>query len=311
MPERRADARGRRARTIVSVVRDGCRRFIARALRAGPIPRHVAVIMDGNRRFACASGVALARGHARGADVLREACAWCFELGVETLSVYALSTENFKRSERELEALFDLACGEIGTLIDDEGLRLREARVHVSGDLDALPKRVRDKAKEAMEKTKDNRGPMLNVCMAYTGREDIARAVMKTREDVRGGALDASEVDERAVASRLHGAEREIELGAGMPEVDLLVRTSGETRLSDFTLFNARFAKLVFVEVLWPDFTFMDLVHAVWQYQLGAKDLKRSRRAYDDANAIEAESAVVAEVRVQPGRVAKGAKRSV
>ena len=75
MPERRADARGRRARTIVSVVRDGCRRFIARALRAGPIPRHVAVIMDGNRRFACASGVALARGHARGADVLREACA--------------------------------------------------------------------------------------------------------------------------------------------------------------------------------------------------------------------------------------------
>ena len=95
--------------------------------------------MDGNRRFACASGVALARGHARGADVLREACAWCFELGVETLSVYALSTENFKRSERELEALFDLARGEIGTLIDDEGLRLREARVHVSGDLDALP----------------------------------------------------------------------------------------------------------------------------------------------------------------------------
>jgi undecaprenyl diphosphate synthase len=177
--------------------------------------------------------------------------------------------------------------------------------------LDALPKRVRDKAKEAMEKTKDNRGPMLNVCMAYTGREDIARAVMKTREDVRGGALDASEVDERAVASRLHGAEREIELGAGMPEVDLLVRTSGETRLSDFTLFNARFAKLVFVEVLWPDFTFMDLVHAVWQYQLGAKDLKRSRQAYDDANAIEADSAVVAEVRVQPGRVAKGAKRSV
>jgi undecaprenyl pyrophosphate synthase len=123
--------------------------------------------------------------------------------------------------------------------------------------------------------------------------------------------LDASEVDERAVASRLHGAEREIELGAGMPEVDLLVRTSGETRLSDFTLFNARFAKLVFVEVLWPDFTFMDLVHAVWQYQLGAKDLKRSRQAYDDANAIEADSAVVAEVRVQPGRVAKGAKRSV
>jgi hypothetical protein len=91
----------------------------------------------------------------------------------------------------------------------------------------------------------------------------------------------------------------------------LLVRTSGETRLSDFTLFNARFAKLVFVEVLWPDFTFMELVHAFWQYQLGAKDLKRSRQAYDDANAIEAESAVVAEVRVQPGRVAKGAKRSV
>ena len=237
-------------------------------------------------------------------------CEWCFELGVTTLSVYALSTENFKRSSEELEALFDLACGKLGALVEDEGLRTRGARVHVSGDLGALPKRVRAKALEAMERTKTHRGPMLNVCLAYTGREDAVRAVMATRREVRDGTLDARDVDETTLGRHLHGAERETTIGEGMPEVDLLVRTSGETRLSDFMLVNARFAKLVFVEVLWPDFTFMDMVHAIWQYQRGAGDLKRARAAYEaslaTSSSVDARStekhdadAVVAEIHLK------------
>lgn len=290
----RGNGRRRARRTMIGRARarvsGAFRRVITRVLRAGDVPRHVAVIMDGNRRFACHEGMAYARAHARGADVLTATCEWCFELGVTTLSVYALSTENFKRSSEELEALFDLACGKLGALVEDEGLRTRGARVHVSGDLGALPKRVRAKALEAMERTKTHRGPMLNVCLAYTGREDAVRAVMATRREVRDGTLDARDVDETTLGRRLHGAERETTIGEGMPEVDLLVRTSGETRLSDFMLVNARFARLVFVEVLWPDFTFMDMVHAIWQYQRGAGDLKRARAAYEASLATSSSS---------------------
>ena len=264
------------------------RRVVTRVLRAGAIPRHVAVIMDGNRRYAVHAGAELGLGHERGADVLMRACEWCFELGVETLSVYALSTENFKRSERELEALFDLACGRLGSLSTSGVVERHDARIHVSGDLAAVPARVRAKAMEVMQKTWDHRGPLLNVCLAYTGREDATRAVLRAREGVRSGELKPEDVDETTLQSLLHGGERPpFPTSTGMPEVDLVIRTSGETRLSDYMLVNARFAKLVFAEVLWPDFTFMDMVHAIWQYQRGYADITAARRAYDDARERE------------------------
>lgn len=215
---------------------------------------------------------------------MMRACEWCFELGVETLSVYALSTENFKRSERELETLFDLACGRLGSLSTSGVVERHDARIHVSGDLEALPARVRAKAIEVMRKTWNHRGPLLNVCLAYTGREDATRAVLRAREGVRLGELRAEDVDETTLQSLLHGGERPpFPTSTGMPEVDLVIRTSGETRLSDYMLVNARFAKLVFAEVLWPDFTFMDMVHAIWQYQRGYADITAARRAYEDA----------------------------
>lgn len=265
------------------------RRVVTRVLRAGAIPRHVAVIMDGNRRYAVHAGARLGLGHERGADVLMRACEWCFELGVETLSVYALSTENFKRSERELETLFDLACGRLGSLSTSGVVERHDARIHVSGDLAALPARVRAKAIEVMRKTWNHRGPLLNVCLAYTGREDATRAVLRAREGVRLGELRPEDVDETTLQSLLHGGERQpFPTSTGMPEVDLVIRTSGETRLSDYMLVNARFAKLVFAEVLWPDFTFMDMVHAIWQYQRGYADITAARRAYEDAREREA-----------------------
>lgn len=275
------------------------RRVVTRVLRAGAIPRHVAVIMDGNRRYAVHAGAKLGLGHERGADVLMRACEWCFELGVETLSVYALSTENFKRSERELETLFDLACGRLGSLSTSGVVERHDARIHVSGDLAALPARVRAKAIEVMRKTWNHRGPLLNVCLAYTGREDATRAVLRAREGVRLGELRPEDVDETTLQSLLHGGERPpFRTSTGMPEVDLVIRTSGETRLSDYMLVNARFAKLVFAEVLWPDFTFMDMVHAIWQYQRGYADITAARRAYEDAREREARGERVSPVHV-------------
>lgn len=245
------------------------------------------------------AGAQLGLGHERGADVLMRACEWCFELGVETLSVYALSTENFKRSERELETLFDLACGRLGSLSTSGVVERHKARIHVSGDLAALPTRVRAKAIEVMRKTWNHRGPLLNVCLAYTGREDATRAVLRAREGVRLGELRPEDVDETTLQSLLHGGERPpFPTSTGMPEVDLVIRTSGETRLSDYMLVNARFAKLVFAEVLWPDFTFMDMVHAIWQYQRGYADITAARRAYEDARERDARGERVSPVHV-------------
>ena len=300
-----ASARAKRvANAWLDVLAAAVRRRVAAVLRRGAIPRHVAVIMDGNRRHARAGGGSLARGHERGAETLARACEWCFDLGVEYLSVYALSTENFNRPAEELEALFELAIDKLGALARDERLMRHRARVHVSGDLAALPTAVREAAVAVMEATRANDGPMLNVCMAYTGREDIARAVVETRRAVRAGTLRACDVDERELESRLHGSERASILGEGMPPVDILVRTSGETRLSDYMLLNCRFAALVFVDALWPDFTFSDMVDAIWRYQRVAGDLQRSREAYEKniRRLSLDEAAVVAEVSLDPSK---------
>lgn len=281
------------------------RRRVAGALRRGAIPRHVGVIMDGNRRHARARGGSPVRGHELGAETLARACEWCFDLGVEYLSVYALSTENFHRPAEELDALFELAIDKLAALARDERLMRHRARVHVSGDLAALPTAVREAAAAVMEATRANDGPMLNVCMAYTGREDVARAVVETRRAVRAGTLRASDVDERAIESRLHGSERALVPGEGIPPVDLLMRTSGETRLSDYMLLNCRFAALVFTDALWPDFTFSDMVDAIWRYQRVAEDLKRSREAYEKSTkraSLDEAAAVVAEVSLGPSK---------
>ena len=302
------------------------RRLILRALRLGPTPRHVAVIMDGNRRYARARAVRASRGHEVGAETLNALASWSFELGADVLSVYALSTENFKRTRDELEDLFDLVCDRLEAIGASAVVREYEARIHVSGDVEALPRRVRDAARAVMRATWTHRGPMLNVCLGYTGREDIARAIVDVREGVRKGELKASDADERVVEACLHGCERfaniarERDGGARascsaasaeseyddvvMPEVDLLVRTSGETRLSDYMLYNARFAALVFVDALWPEFTFMHMVYCVCKYQCAARALGQARDAYARAraNGVDEEhvlSNAVAEVNIR------------
>lgn len=259
-------------------------RLIARLLCCDVVPRHVAVIMDGNRRYALRSGCNVEEGHGEGAKALDAVARATFDLGCEILSVYALSTENFKRSPGELRALFDLVRQKLTTLASSEVVKKYDARVHVSGDVEALPSDVREAARDAMRATWTGRGPMLNVCLAYTGREDIARALISVNEGVRSGEhLRASDVDEGVVGRCLHGGER---FADGMPEVDLLVRTSGESRLSDYMLYNARFATIVFVDALWPDFTFMDMARAVWKYQRAAGRVKLAREAYARARAM-------------------------
>ena len=305
------------------------RRAVGVVLRSGgPIPKHVAIVMDGNRRFAETRGLRKERGHEFGAEKLLEVLEWSLALGVECLSVYAFSTDNFKRSKTELDVLFELAERRLDEMATSPVIHDRRVRVQVLGELHTLPPGVRRAAANAMAATAAHScGPVLNVCFAYTGREDACRAVSAMALGVKDGTLDpVDDVTERTMERCMHGAQfddnpldvrgftgsepttngREGEGTAdgggifalpgetatatgrkpGAPPVDLLIRTSGETRLSDFMLWGiSGHAVLCFQEVLWPDFSFTDMCYAAWTYQRSAEHCAGGRARYEAARA--------------------------
>ena len=303
------------------------RKAVAVVLRSGgPIPKHVAIVMDGNRRFAETRGLRKERGHEFGAEKLLEVLEWSLALGVECLSVYAFSTDNFKRSETEVDVLFQLAERRLDEMATSRVIHDRNVRVQVLGELHMLPPGVRRAAARVMAATAAHSdGPVLNVCFAYTGREDVCLAVGAMARGVGEGTLDpVDDVTERTMERCMHGAQfdyhggrfdgveptttndgrdhswRRTTAGAneepsdepadetgrkpGAPPVDLLIRTSGETRLSDFMLWGiSGHAVLCFQEVLWPDFSFTDMCYAVWTYQRSAEHSSGGRARYEAA----------------------------
>ena len=303
------------------------RKAVAVVLRSGgPIPKHVAIVMDGNRRFAETRGLRKERGHEFGAEKLLEVLEWSLALGVECLSVYAFSTDNFKRSETEVDVLFQLAERRLDEMATSRVIHDRNVRVQVLGELHMLPPGVRRAAARVMAATAAHSdGPVLNVCFAYTGREDVCLAVGAMARGVGEGTLDpVDDVTERTMERCMHGAQfddddaldvrglagsepttngvREGDDGGmfaegeetatatgrkpGAPPVDLLIRTSGETRLSDFMLWGiSGHAVLCFQEVLWPDFSFTDMCYAAWTFQRSAEHCAGGRARYEAARA--------------------------
>ena len=302
------------------------RKAVAVVLRSGgPIPKHVAIVMDGNRRFAETRGLRKERGHEFGAEKLLEVLEWSLALGVECLSVYAFSTDNFKRSETEVDVLFQLAERRLDEMATSRVIHDRNVRVQVLGELHMLPPGVRRAAARVMAATAAHSdGPVLNVCFAYTGREDVCLAVGAMARGVGEGTLDpVDDVTERTMERCMHGAQFDLDGGRfdgveptttngrgdhscarrttavreepsdetagrkpGAPPVDLLIRTSGETRLSDFMLWGiSGHAVLCFQEVLWPDFSFTDMCYAVWTYQRSAEHSSGGRARYEAARA--------------------------
>ena len=221
-----------------------------------PIPKHVAVIMDGNRRWARSRGFPLAEGYRRGIASLRELTRACRDRGVPYLTAFGFSTENWKRDASEVSSLFDLCC--IFAKTEAPGLRKDGVRVQVLGDIAALPPAPRSALSSLVENTKDGRAVTLNLAVNYSGRAELAAAVRQIARDVRDGAIDPERVDEAAIESRLYTA--------GIPDPDLLIRTSGEKRISNFLLWQCAYAELVFLERLWPDFTRDDLESAITEY---------------------------------------------
>lgn len=241
-------------------------------LKVGSIPRHVAVIMDGNRRFAKQSGVATIEGHSKGFDKLAETLQWCRELGVKEVTVYAFSIENFKRGEKEVEALLNLAKEKFKVLIsEEEKLKKNGVRVKIIGNISYLPEDMQDIVRKAEKITENNSEATLNVAFSYTSREEITHAVIESCKMVEQGDLKPNEIDQDLLESLMYTNHSS--------NPDLLIRTSGETRLSDFLLWQASSSITYFTPVLWPEFSIWHLLAGVFFYQRHQQSLDKLRQA--------------------------------
>ena len=208
------------------------------------VPTHIAIIMDGNGRWANARGMPRAAGHERGVEALRRTVEAAGNLGIRYLTVYSFSTENWRRPAAEVNALFGL----LKTFIKKDLARLREegVKIRILGRREGLPDDIAVLVDKAERDTADNNEFFLNIAFNYGGREEIARAARKLGMAVANGDLDPADVSEGVFESYLDTS--------GMPDPDLLIRTSGEYRLSNFLLWQAAYCELVFFDVLWPDF---------------------------------------------------------
>ncbi|EDO38831.1 predicted protein [Nematostella vectensis] len=208
------------------------RNFCSNVLKSGEIPKHVAIIMDGNRRFAKKVNCERSKGHEKGFEKLTEVLEWCFELGIPEVTVYAFSIENFKRSKDEVECLMELAKQKFDRLLEER---------HV-----------------------------LNVCMAYTSRHEICEAIKTMAKAVEDGALKPMDISENVLDQCLYTHQS--------PEPDLLIRTSGEVRFSDFLLWQCSYTSLSFLKVLWPEFSVWNFYSAILSYQWNFTAIQKIRQ---------------------------------
>jgi len=226
------------------------------------IPEHIAIIMDGNGRWAKKRGLPRIAGHRKGADSVRKIVESCDALGVSFLTLYAFSSENWNRPQKEVEALMDL----LEKFLKEKTPEMMEDNVKLTaiGRLEMLPERVKTELDEAVAKTSKNTGVTMNLALSYGGREEIVDAAKKLVGKAEAGEITVDDVDNDMFSAQIYTAD--------MPDPDLLIRTSGEMRLSNFLLWQLSYAEIVITDKLWPDFRHDALVDALREYT------KRDRR---------------------------------
>ena len=232
------------------------RELLAR-LDIDSVPRHVAIIMDGNGRWAAKRGVPRILGHRAGAKAIRESIAACIELGIDYLTLYAFSSENWNRPEEEVSALMDL----LDRFLSDKekDLKKQKIRLLAIGQLDRLPASTRANLERIMRETASFGALTLVLALSYGAREEIVAAARSLATDAAAGTLDPATINSTLFASRLQTA--------GIPDPDLLLRTSGEMRISNFLLWQISYAEIVIVKKFWPDFRKADFHEALAEYQ--------------------------------------------
>jgi len=221
------------------------------------LPTHLAIIMDGNGRWAQQRGMPRAAGHRAGAESLRGVVNVCGELGIRYLTVYAFSTENWKRPQEEIDALMGLLVEYIEKELD--ALKKNKVRIKAIGNIEQLPPSAYTRIKKAEEETAHNERLFLQIALNYGGRRDIIQAVQKIAADVVAGKLPIEQIDDGSFAGYL--------ATNGLPDPDLLIRTAGEKRLSNYLLWECAYTEFWFTDVFWPDFRSVDLYQAIYDFQ--------------------------------------------
>ncbi|MGB9741322.1 MAG: polyprenyl diphosphate synthase [Candidatus Bathyarchaeia archaeon] len=235
-------------------------------VKNGNKPEHIAIILDGNRRWASEKDLNPWFGHEKGAEKVEQLLDWCLKLRVKSITLYAFSTENFRRTRSEVEKIMRIAEEEFSKILTDERIHENKVRVKVIGRLNLLPEDLRCLIRDVEEATKNYDEYFLNIAFAYGGRAEIIDAARKIAEKVKLGELSPESIDEETFEKHLYTSH--------MPkqDPDLIIRTSGEERLSGFLLWQSAYSELCFLDVYWPDFRFIDLLRAVRTFQ------KRKRR---------------------------------
>ena len=227
------------------------------AIDKSRLPKHVAIIMDGNGRWAKKKGNPRIFGHQNGVEAVRDTVEAAAELGLEYLTLYAFSTENWNRPRTEIDALMTLLVSTINK--ETKTLLKNNVRLNAIGDLNSLPNNVAKKLNEAINKTSTNTGLTLNLALSYSARWEILNAVQQIANDTKDGFLTPEQIDDELFSKYLTTCD--------MAEPELLIRTSGECRISNFLLWQIAYAELYFTDTLWPDFRRNDFYEAILDYQ--------------------------------------------
>ncbi|MCJ7811842.1 isoprenyl transferase [bacterium] len=245
-----------------------------RLLNRGQIPQHIAIIMDGNGRWAKQRGLPRIAGHREGIKAVRDIVEVCGELGIQVLTLYTFSTENWRRPKEEVSALMSLLLRTLRKEIDD--LIRNNVRLMAIGDMDKLPQNARNGILEGIQATRQNTGLILNLALSYGGREEIISAIHRIVSQVNKGILKLEDINVDTLHQYLYTAE--------LPDPDLLIRTSGEFRISNFLLWQLAYTEIYITDVLWPDFRRQDLYRAVEDYQSRERRFGKVSEQITDAN---------------------------
>lgn len=230
------------------------------------MPKHIAIILDGNRRWAKRNLIMKIDGHFRGADAVEKLLDWCEELNINIITLYVLSAENLNRKDDELDYLYDLINKRLHKLYNDPRIHKNRMKVKAIGSIELLPDILKDILNKLEEATKNYDDHYLNIAIAYGGQNELVDAVKKIGARIKDGSLDINQIDKEVIESSLYTSH----LPQSSP--DMILRTSGEKRLSGFLLWQSAYSELVFMDVYWPEFRKIDLMRAIRTFQ------KRGRR---------------------------------
>ncbi|MBP3384844.1 MAG: isoprenyl transferase [Firmicutes bacterium] len=225
------------------------------------IPKHVAIIMDGNGRWAKQKGVPRVAGHNAGMKAMKKIVDHSDKLGIKYLTVYAFSTENWKRSVEEVSGIFGLLVKYVNSELQE--LIRNNVKVTVFGDYSMIPEDAKRSLEKTLEQTKDNTGLQFNIALNYGGRDEIKKAVCAIAEKVKAGELQPEDITEETISAHLYTGVHNYDC----PDPELMIRTSGEIRLSNYLLWQTAYSEFVFTDVLWPDFTPAEYEKAIEEYQ--------------------------------------------